>query len=86
MRKNKGDVTYYLEENSGIYHFIKKIKCYSKDTTEGKGKTTKKTLSEFSFNNDNFKSIDFSLNGLRAVDKEIIIAMIKEINEGENDG
>ncbi|WP_323839663.1 hypothetical protein [Photorhabdus africana] len=86
MRKNKGDVTYYLEENSGIYHFIKKIKCYSKDITEGKGKTTKKTLSEFSFNNDNFKSIDFSLNGLRAVDKEIIIAMIKEINEGENDG
>lgn len=83
MRKNKGDVTYYLEENSGLYHFIKKIKCYSNSIINGNGKTTKKTVSEFYFNDNNFKEIDFSLNGLRSVDKEIIIAMIKEINEGK---
>ena len=85
MRKNKGDITYYLEENAGVYHFVKKIKCRSKLMTEGKSKITKKILSEFYFAENEFNLIDFTANGLRVVDKEIIITMIKEIKESERD-
>lgn len=85
MRKNKGDITYYLEENSGIYHFIKKIKCRSKNTTEGGSKTTKKTIGDFYFNKSNFSSVDFTLNGLRPVDKDIIITMMKEMDENKSE-
>lgn len=85
MRKNKGDITYYLEENAGVYHFVKKIKTRSKLMTEGKSKITKKMLSEFSFVENEFNLIDFTTNGLRVVDKEIIITMIKEIKESDCD-
>ena len=85
MRKNKGDITYYLEENECVYHFVKKIKCRSKLITEGKSKTTKKILSDFTFIEDELNLIDFTSDGLKPVDKEIIITMIKELQEGEND-
>lgn len=85
MRKNKGDITYYLEEKESIYHFVKKIKCRSKLITEGKSKTSKKTLSEFSFIENELDLIDFTSNSLKPVDKEIIITMIKELHEGKND-
>lgn len=85
MRKNKGDITYYLEENESVYHFVKKIKCRSKLITEGKSKTTKKTLSDFTFIENDLNLIDFTSDGLKPVDKEIIITMIKELQEGEND-
>lgn len=80
MRKNKGDITYYLENNSGEYFFIKKIKCRIKNLVEGKSKTTKKTVSEFSFRRG-VDLIDFTSNGLRPSDKEILIMMINELDE-----
>ncbi|STK04422.1 Uncharacterised protein [Escherichia coli] len=49
MRKNKGRLTYYLEMIDEKYHFEKKISSYSKEYTEGKTKTTKRTLSELVF-------------------------------------
>ncbi|AJJ37965.1 putative yaiB protein (plasmid) [Yersinia pestis] len=85
MRKNRGDITYYLEENESVYHFFKKIKCRSKLITEGKSKTTKKTLSDFTFIENELNLIDFTSVGLKPVDKEIIITMIKELQEGNND-
>lgn len=84
MRKNKGDITYYLENDSGSYHFIKKIKCRSKNVMKGKNKITKKILSEFSFNENDVNLIDFTSNGLRPLDKEIIILMIKELLGDKN--
>ncbi|MFC2859722.1 hypothetical protein [Citrobacter farmeri] len=81
MRKNKGDITYYLENNSGEYLFIKKIKCRIKKLAEGKSKTTKKTVSEFSFRRGEVDLIDFTSNGLRPSDKEILIMMINELDE-----
>lgn len=85
MRKNKGDITYYLEENSGLYHFVKKIKCRSKDITKEKNKTTKRTLNEFSFNEKELNLVDFTSNGLKPHDKDVIILMIKEFKENKND-
>jgi len=85
MRKNKGDITYYLEENESVYHFVKKIKCRSKLITEGKSKTSKKTLSEFAFIESELDLIDFTSDGLKSVDREIIISMIKELQEDKND-
>lgn len=85
MRKNKGDITYYLEENESAYHFVKKNKCRSKLITEGKSKTSKKMLSEFTFIENELNLIDFTSDGLKPVDKEIIITMIKELQEGKSD-
>lgn len=85
MRKNKGDITYYLEENESVYHFVKKIKCRSKLITEGKSKTSKKTLNEFAFIESELDLIDFTSDGLKSVDRDIIISMIKELQEDKND-
>ncbi|EBQ0837869.1 TPA: hypothetical protein RPE44_004413 [Salmonella enterica] len=85
MRKNKGRLTYYLEMNSEKYHFVKKIKCYSKEYTEGKVKSTKETLSDFVFKENELESIDFTVNGLRPDDKVILLAMMKEFKENIND-
>ncbi|HGY3698116.1 TPA: hypothetical protein ACNVDZ_004837 [Citrobacter freundii] len=85
MRKNKGDITYYLEEKESVYHFVKKIKCRSKLITEGKSKTSKKTLSDFTFVENQLNLIDFTSDGLKPVDKEIIITMIKELQESRHD-
>lgn len=85
MRKNKGDITYYLEEKESVYHFVKKIKCRSKLITEGKSKTSKKTLSDFTFVENELTLIDFTSDGLKPVDKEIIITMIKELQESRHD-
>lgn len=85
MRKNKGDITYYLEKNESVYHFVKKIKCRSKLITEGKSKTSKKTLRDLTFIENELNSIDFTSDGLKPVDKEIIITMIKELQEGKYD-
>ncbi|EAR1644322.1 hypothetical protein AB6K87_004490 [Salmonella enterica] len=85
MRKNKGDITYYLEEKESVYHFVKKIKCRSKLITEGKSKTSKKTLSDFTFVENELNLIDFTSDGLKSVDKEIIITMIKELQESRHD-
>ncbi|MDL1703534.1 hypothetical protein PSV30_13975 [Yersinia pestis] len=85
MRKNKGDITYYLEEKESVYHFVKKIKCRSKLITEGKSKTSKKTLSDFTFVENELDLIDFTSDGLKPVDKEIIIMMIKELQESRHD-
>ncbi|EJA1307283.1 hypothetical protein MRX71_004605 [Salmonella enterica] len=85
MRKNKGDITYYLEEKESVYHFVKKIKCRSKLIIEGKSKTSKKTLSDFTFVENELNLIDFTSDGLKPVDKEIIITMIKELQESRHD-
>lgn len=85
MRKNKGDITYYLEENESVYHFVKKIKCRSKLITEGKSKTTKKTLSDLTFIENELNLIDFTTDGLKPADQEIIITMIKELQESRHD-
>ncbi len=85
MRKNKGDITYYLEEKESVYHFVKKIKCRSKLITEGKSKTSKKTLSDFTFVENELNLIDFTSDDLKPVDKEIIITMIKELQESRHD-
>ncbi|EFH6853864.1 hypothetical protein IB394_005007 [Escherichia coli] len=83
MRKNKGRLTYYLEMIDEKYHFEKKISSYSKEYTEGKTKTTKRTLSELVFNENEVGAIDFTKNGLRPVDKNILLTMMKEYKESE---
>ncbi|EEZ6088689.1 hypothetical protein DC448_003978 [Escherichia coli] len=83
MRKNKGRLTYYLEIIDKKYHFVKKISSYSKAYTEGKTKTTKRTLSELVFNESEVGAIDFTKNGLRPVDKNILLTMMKECKESD---
>ncbi|HAX2331889.1 TPA: hypothetical protein L7414_004460 [Escherichia coli] len=83
MRKNKGRLTYYLEIIDKKYHFVKKISSYSKEYTEGKTKTTKRTLSELVFNESEVGAIDFTKNGLRPVDKNILLTMMKECKESD---
>lgn len=62
---------------------LKKISSYSKEYTEGKTKTTKRTLSELVFNENEVGAIDFTKNGLRPVDKNILLTMMKEYKESE---
>ncbi|EMQ5868992.1 hypothetical protein WHA56_004214 [Escherichia coli] len=83
MRKNKGRLTYYLEITDKKYYFVKKISSYSKEYTEGKTKTTKRTLSELVFNESEVGAIDFTKNGLRPVDKNILLTMMKECKESD---
>lgn len=83
MRKNKGRLTYYLEVIDKKYHFVKKISSYSKGFTEGKTKTTKITLSELVFNDNEVEAIDFTKNGLRPVDKNVLLTMMKEYKESD---
>ncbi|EEQ7665446.1 hypothetical protein K1504_003698 [Escherichia coli] len=83
MRKNKGRLTYYLEIIDKKYYFVKKISSYSKEYTEGKTKTTKRTLSELVFNESEVGAIDFTKNGLRPVDKNILLTMMKECKESD---
>lgn len=83
MRKNKGRLTYYLEIIDKKYHFVKKISSYSKEYTEGKTKTTKRTLSELVFNESELGAIDFTKNGLRPADKNILLTMMKECKESD---
>lgn len=83
MRKNKGRLTYYLEIIDKKYYFVKKISSYSKEYTEGKTKTTKRTLSELVFNESDVGAIDFTKNGLRPVDKNILLTMMKECKESD---
>lgn len=51
--------------------------------TEGKTKTTKRTLSELVFNENEVGAIDFTKNGLKPVDKSILLTMMKEYKENE---
>lgn len=83
MRKNKGRLTYYLEVIDKKYHFVKKISSYSKEFTDGKTKRTKRTLSELVFNESEVEAIDFTKNGLRPVDKNILLTMLKEYKESD---
>ncbi|HFP5741232.1 TPA: hypothetical protein ACHIYQ_004902, partial [Escherichia coli] len=61
----------------------KKISSYSKEFTEGKTKTTKITLSELVFNDNEVEAIDFTKNGLRPVDKNVLLTMMKEYKESD---
>ncbi|WP_159335553.1 hypothetical protein [Escherichia coli] len=83
MRKNKGRLTYYLEVIDKKYHFVKKISSYSKEFADGKTKRTKRTLSELVFNESEVEAIDFTKNGLRPVDKNILLTMVKEYKESD---
>ncbi|CAK8741715.1 hypothetical protein SODG_005033 [Sodalis praecaptivus] len=82
MKKSKGDAQYYLEKDADMYHLVKRIKTFSKAITQGKTKTTMKTVSDFHFTKHNFEDIDFNVNGLREKDKSIIIKMVEEIERG----
>jgi hypothetical protein len=86
IRKNKGDVSFYLEYDRGVFHVIKKKKIYRSaiELKMGKSKTTKQVVSDFYFNKNNFHHIDFSVNGLRDEDKTIIEIMITEIENTDN--
>ncbi|EPR9285782.1 hypothetical protein ACU9PU_004860, partial [Escherichia coli] len=79
--KSKGDVRFYLECNDNVFHLVKKKKIYhnAKDVAKGKPKATRKVISDFYFNKNNFHYVDFSANGLRTEDKPIIEMMIAEI-------
>ncbi|EIR0993631.1 hypothetical protein LWJ16_004262 [Escherichia coli] len=81
MRKNKGRLIYYLEIIDGKYHFVKKIKSYSKEYTAGKTTTTKRTLSDLIFSENEIGEIDFTIDGLRPCDQTILLTMIKEYKE-----
>ncbi|HDP9282464.1 hypothetical protein ACJHX9_22285 [Escherichia sp. WS1211] len=49
----------------------------------GKTKRTKRTLSELVFNESEVEAIDFTKNGLRPVDKNILLTMVKEYKESD---
>lgn len=82
MRKNKGRLTYYLEMIDEKYHFEKNQQLF-KGVHRRKTKTTKRTLSELVFNENEVGAIDFTKNGLRPVDKNILLTMMKEYKESE---
>ncbi|EJF7775849.1 MULTISPECIES: hypothetical protein [Enterobacterales] len=79
IRKNKGDVTYYLSrENNDSYRLIKKIKARATHLVKDGHKTTKITLSDLLLTHDQLYNLDYSLNGLRADDKITIELLIGE--------
>ncbi|EDW8942660.1 hypothetical protein A4O59_004287 [Salmonella enterica subsp. enterica] len=84
MKIRKGDRQYYLEKEGDNFHLVKRVKTFSRSETLGKTKATMKTVADFIFCEEKFGSIDFTLNGLRENDKEIIAMMIYEIKEGKN--
>lgn len=81
MRKNKGDVTYYLTKENDTFHLIKKVKAYSKKITGGKTKTTKVTISDFIFKGNKLHEIDLKFNGLRESDLSFIKKMVEELED-----
>ena len=78
IRKNKGDNTFYLTKENEMYRLVKKRKAYAKVILKGGNKTTKILLCDFTFTKDTLSQIDFTLNGLRPRDKEIIENMVIE--------
>lgn len=78
IRKNKGDNTFYLTKENGVYRIIKKRKAYAKDILKEGAKTTKILLCDFTFKKETLNQIDFTLNELRPRDKEIIENMVLE--------
>lgn len=84
MRKHKGDVTYYLEKESGNYKLIKKLKARSKNLTKDGNKTTKVILSDLVLSESELLNIDFTCNGLRSDDEKSIRELIAEFKKNEN--
>lgn len=83
IRKNKGDSTFYLTFNDGVYRLVKKRKAYAKDILKEGKKTTKILLCDFTFTKDRLNDINFESNQLRIQDKEIIKNMITEYETKE---
>ncbi|EDA3371359.1 hypothetical protein A4M15_22845 [Salmonella enterica subsp. enterica serovar Kingabwa] len=84
MRKHKGDVTYYLEKESGNYRLIKKLKARSKNLTKDGNKTTKVILTDLVLSESELLNIDFTYNGLRSDDEKSIRELIAEFKKNEN--
>ncbi|EAT1860656.1 hypothetical protein EJO82_28785 [Salmonella enterica] len=84
MRKHKGDVTYYLEKESGNYRLIKKLKARAKNLTKDGNKTTKIILSDLVLSESELLHIDFTCNGLRSDDEKTIRELIAEFKKNEN--
>ncbi|OWB97272.1 hypothetical protein A8M81_27800, partial [Escherichia coli] len=58
MRKNKGDVTYFLEKEGDNYRLTKRIKA--RTNVKIGNKTTKITLYDAVLNENELQHIDFS--------------------------
>ncbi|EMK4331405.1 hypothetical protein V8319_004802 [Escherichia coli] len=80
MKIRKGDRQYYLNKEGDTFHLVKRVKTFSKSETLGKTKATVKTVADLVFNEKAFDTIDFSRDGLRENDKEIVSMMIQEMN------
>ncbi|EEU0430876.1 hypothetical protein E9971_005054 [Escherichia coli] len=80
MKVRKGDRQYYLNKEGNMFHLVKRVKTFSKSATLGKTKATVKTVADLVFNEKTFDTIDFSRDGLRENDKEIVSMMIQEMN------
>lgn len=84
MKMRKGDRQYYLNKEGDTFRLVKRVKTFSKSATLGKTKATVKTVADIIFREEEFGSIDFTQDGLREGDKEIISMMLKNIKRDEN--
>lgn len=80
MKVRKGDRQYYLNKEGDTFRLVKRVKTFSKSATLGKTKATVKTVADLVFLEEAFDMIDFSGDGLRENDKEIVYMMIREMN------
>ncbi|MEG9385090.1 hypothetical protein [Morganella morganii] len=85
MRKNKGDVSYYMEMSGGKYHLVKKIKTRNKALLKDGAKTTKLTVCDVLFAAGDLSPEFFTRDGLRPEDKNIVSQLMIDI-AGESDG
>ncbi|EGL2085672.1 hypothetical protein IP345_004448 [Escherichia coli] len=76
MRKNKGDVTYFLEKEGDNYRLTKRIKA--RTNVKIGNKTTKITLYDALLNENELQHIDFTCAGLREDDETPVKNLIKE--------
>ncbi|CSW08220.1 hypothetical protein U4Z66_20605 [Escherichia coli] len=76
MRKNKGDVTYFLEKEGDNYRLTKRIKA--RTNVKIGNKTTKITLYDAVLNENELQHIDFTCSGLREDDEMPVKNLIKE--------
>lgn len=83
IRKNKGDCTFYLTKDGLEYRLIKKRKAYAKAVIKSGSKTTKIILCDIVFSLSEFDHLDFNSKGLRTLDKDVILSMIKAYENDE---
>ncbi|WP_025154754.1 hypothetical protein [Morganella morganii] len=85
MRKNKGDVSYYMEISGDKYHLVKKIKTRNKALLKDGAKTTKLTVCDIFFSAGDLSPEFFIRDGLRPEDQNIVIQLMIDI-EDKSDG